>query len=325
MKIIKDTFKYISIGGLVIICSFLCQCSNNNQSKSNDRSDYVQRAREQDSLRIAHYQDSVEKARLMTIAQKEKEEAERVKADQERKKQEEAKRVEERRVAEEQAKRVAEEKKKYVGTLSGHEYIDLGLSALWATCNVGASSPSEYGSYFAWGETNAKWDFENTYTLNDSPNIGKDISETKYDVATVNWGNDWCMPTKSQWEELITKCNWEWTTHGNHKGWKITGPSGQSIFLPAAGWYLGKYGNTIAEKYCKYWSSTLSYEYSFDAYAYDGQDRDMEGYDTEYGMPIRPVVSSLARRLIRLRAEKESYNTLVSDEAKKTAPTFGLR
>ena len=64
---------------------------------------------------------------------------------------------------------------------------------------------------------------------------------------------------------------------------------------------------------------------AFDAYAYDGQDRDMEGYSTEYGMPIRPVVSSLAKRLIRLRAEKESYNTLVSDEAKKSAPTFGLR
>ena len=84
----------------------------------------MQRAREQDSLRIAHYQDSVEKARLATIAQKEKEEAERVKAEQEHKKQEEAKRVEERRAAEEQAKRVAAEKKKYPGTLSGHEYVD---------------------------------------------------------------------------------------------------------------------------------------------------------------------------------------------------------
>lgn len=310
---------------LLMVCVILCQCSNNNQSKGNNRSDYVQRAREQDSLRIAHYQDSVEKARLATIAQKEKEEAERVKAEQEHKKQEEAKRVEERRAAEEQAKRVAAEKKKYTGTLSGHEYVDLGLSTWWATCNVGASTPSEYGNYYAWGETTAKWDFENTYTLNLSPNIGKDISGTKYDAATISWGNDWCMPTKSQWDELITKCNWEWTTSNNHKGWKITGPSGQSIFLPAAGWYLGKYGNSISEKYCKYWSSTLSYEYSFDAYAYDGQDRDMEGYSTQYGMTVRPVVSSTAKRLVRLRAEKESYDALVSDEAKKTAPTFGLR
>lgn len=310
---------------ILLSCLLLCQCSNNNQSKSNDRSDYVQRARKQDSLRIAHYQDSVEKASLTVIAQKEKEEAERVKAEQERKKQEEAKRVEERRVAEEQAKRVAEEKKKYTGTLSGHEYVDLGLSAWWATCNVGASSPSEYGSYFAWGETTSKWDFENTYTLNDSPNIGKDISGTKYDAANVNWGNDWCMPTKSQWEELISKCSWEWTTQSNHKGWKITGPSGQSIFLPAAGWYLGKYGNTIAETYCKYWSSTLSYEYSFNAYAYDGQDRDMDDYATDYGMTIRPVVSSSGKKLAKIDKQLQSYDELVSEEAKKAAPTFGLR
>lgn len=95
MKIIKDTFKYISIGGLVFICSFLCQCSNNNQSKDNDRRDYVQRAREQDSLRIAHHQDSLEKAEQFAIAQREREELLRTQAEQEaieRKQQEEANR-----------------------------------------------------------------------------------------------------------------------------------------------------------------------------------------------------------------------------------------
>lgn len=95
MKIIKDTFKYISIGGLVIICSFLCQCSNNNQSKDNDRRDYVQRAREQDSLRIAHHQDSLEKAEQFAVAQREREELLRTQAEQEaieRKQQEEANR-----------------------------------------------------------------------------------------------------------------------------------------------------------------------------------------------------------------------------------------
>lgn len=89
---------------LLMVCVILCQCSNNNQSKGNNRSDYVQRAREQDSLRIAHYQDSVEKARLATIAQKEKEEAERVKAEQEHKKQEEAKKAEETRIITEKKK-----------------------------------------------------------------------------------------------------------------------------------------------------------------------------------------------------------------------------
>ena len=145
---------YIITVLIILSCLLLCQCSNNNQSKGNDRSDYVQRAREQDSLRIAHYQDSVEKARLATIAQKEKEEAERIKAEQERKKQEEAKKVEERRVAEEKAKkeaaakRIAEDKLKANGSIQGHEYVDLGISTLWATCNIGASRPDEYGKYF---------------------------------------------------------------------------------------------------------------------------------------------------------------------------------
>lgn len=85
--------KYIFLILHLLCCIFLCQCSNNNQSKDNDRSDYVQRAREQDSLRIAHYQDSVEKVRLATIAQKEREEQLKMQAEQEaieRKRQEEA-------------------------------------------------------------------------------------------------------------------------------------------------------------------------------------------------------------------------------------------
>lgn len=99
----KDTPLKFSV--LLLCCILLCKCSNNNQSKDNDRSDYVQRAREQDSLRIAHHQDSLAKAEQLAVAQREKEEAEQVKAEQERKKQEEAKRVEERRIAEEKAKK----------------------------------------------------------------------------------------------------------------------------------------------------------------------------------------------------------------------------
>ena len=149
----------------------------------------MQRAREQDSLRIAHYRDSVEKARLAAIAQNEKEEAERSKAEQERKKQEEAKRVEERRIAEEKAKkeaevkRIAEEKAKASGIIQGHEYVDLGLSVLWATCNIGASYPFERGDYFSWGEVETKSNFSHekyTYDNMAVRNMRKNISNSYY-------------------------------------------------------------------------------------------------------------------------------------------------
>lgn len=100
----QNNSKFIFLILSLLCCIFLCQCSNNNQSKDNDGSDYVQRVREQDSLRIAHYQDSIEKTRLAAIAQKEKEEAERTKDEQERKKQEKAKKAEETRTITEKKK-----------------------------------------------------------------------------------------------------------------------------------------------------------------------------------------------------------------------------
>mgnify|MGYP003305975308 CR=1 FL=1 len=209
------------------------------------------------------------------------------------------------------------------GSISNHEYVDLGLSVLWATCNIGAAAPYEFGNYYAWGETVAKNNFHQNYSFGTSPNIGKDISGTKYDAAKANWGDDWCMPTKAHWEELISKCSWEWTTMGNHNGYKVTGPSGKSIFLPAAGWYLGHLGNNFKDKSCHYWSSFLSDEYSFDAYSLNGKNT--YPCSVEYGLPIRPILSPMSARLKRLRAEKESYDTLVGEEAKNSAPTFGIR
>ena len=131
------------------------------------------------------------------------------------------------------------------------------------------------------------------------------------------------MPTKSQWEELITKCKWEETTLNNYKGWKITGPSGQSIFLPAAAWYLGSLGKCNPGT-LKYWTSTLSDEYTFNAYALDSPTS-IEDHSVQYGLPIRPVLSELANRLINLRAAEESIKTIVSDEAENSVPTFRIR
>lgn len=312
---------------LILLSSLLlCQCSNHNQSKSNDRSDYVQRAREQDSLRIAHYQDSVEKARLAAIAQKEKEEAERVKVEQERKKQEEAKRAEERRVAEERAKkeaevrRIAEEKAKASGIIQGHEYVDLGLSVLWATCNIGASYPFERGDYFSWGEVETKSNFSHEnykYDKMDVRNIGKNISSSSYDAATKKWGKNWRIPTLVEMKELINNCLWEKTTLQGCKGYKITGKNGKYIFLPATGMDLGPGYGLIGADACKYWTATLSEEYDFNAYCLSWNE--IDDPSRAYGLCIRPVSNiSNAKQTV-------SYDDLVSDEAKNSAPTFGLR
>lgn len=156
---------------------------------------------------------------------------------------------------------------------NGYEWVDLGLSVKWATCNVGATKPEEYGNYYAWGETEPK----TTYTLSTYKWCnGSDDTFTKYctksyygtvdnkvvleladDAARANWGGAWRMPTDSEWYELIDDCTLTWTTLNDVNGYNVEGPNGNSIFLPAAGYYsnihlynAGSYGN--------YWSSSLS-------------------------------------------------------------------
>ena len=130
--------------------------------------------------------------------------------------------------------------------------VDLGLSVKWACCNVGTKSPEGYGGYYAWGETEEKSDYhwityiwstykydkdgDGNYDYGDGyHNIGSNISGTSYDVAHVKWGGSWRMPTLSEIQELCDRCSWEWTTVNGVNGQKVTGPNGNSIFLPAAG------------------------------------------------------------------------------------------
>ncbi len=123
------------------------------------------------------------------------------------------------------------------GIINGHEYVDLGLPSglKWATCNVGAFIPEEYGAYFAWGETGTKSD----YTEHNSITYGKTMSDisgnAKYDVATANWGGTWRMPTSTEIDELINNCIWAWTHLNGVNGYKVIGKTGNYIFLPAAG------------------------------------------------------------------------------------------
>lgn len=187
--------------------------------------------------------------------------------------------------------------------MNGHEYVDLGLPSgvKWATCNVGATSPEEYGDYFAWGETegymSGKKEFaENTYrwymstTSKDSEEFeittmgyNKYVEKTKAsvqgyngfyddktvldledDAAHVNWGGNWRMPTFAEQTELRNSCKWNWVSINGKNGYKIIGPNGNYIFLPAAGYrrtssyYVGTWGS--------YWSSSLYTSNSCNAY-----------------------------------------------------------
>lgn len=118
-------------------------------------------------------------------------------------------------------------------------YVDLGLSVMWATCNVGASTPSEYGDYFAWGEIEPKDTYTEANSITYMKEIGKVISgDPQYDAATAVLGSGWRMPTYDDMNELCTQCTWEWTVVDGSQGYTVTGPNGNSIFLPAAGRYV---------------------------------------------------------------------------------------
>lgn len=178
------------------------------------------------------------------------------------------------------------------GMERGHEWVDLGLPSgvKWATCNVGASSPWDYGYYFAWGETSTK----STYTEENSKtykrNMGDISGNPNYDAARANWGGSWRMPTKKECEELKTKCKWTWTTSGGNKGYKVVGPNGNSIFLPAAGF---RDGTSLyrAGAYGSYWSSTPGGDVTPGAYYlyFIGGNQSVHWEYRKYGQSVRPV------------------------------------
>ncbi|MBQ0061503.1 MAG: hypothetical protein KBT15_07010 [Bacteroidales bacterium] len=154
------------------------------------------------------------------------------------------------------------------GNINGYEWVDLGLSVKWATCNVGADKPEDYGGYYAWGETTTKsrYDWDNCFDCLDdcgeSWSVYKIGGKTKiepnsgHDTARQNWGGSWRMPTIKELEELNSKCIWKWTSKGGHNGYVVTGPNGKSIFLPAAGFRYSTLSGYMSED-GYYWSGTL--------------------------------------------------------------------
>ena len=155
-----------------------------------------------------------------------------------------------------------------LNTHYGHEFVDLGLSVKWATCNIGAKTPEEYGDYFAWGETSPKSNYEwyNLKYCNDNNgdsfskyNISdnRTVLELNDDAAHVNWGGNWRMPTDSNFHELLDKCTLELTCMNNILGFKVTSKmNDKSIFFPFTEWHAAtKWRDAGMHGY--YWSSSL--------------------------------------------------------------------
>lgn len=192
--------------------------------------------------------------------------------------------------------------KKLTGMVDGHEAVDLGLSVKWATCNYGASSSYGYGNYYAWGETTMRnsyyrdtYKYYNSRTDRDN-DLMNTIQGSKYDVAK-NWGSNWRMPSKSEYEELLNKCSWKWATMSGVNGYIIISSNGMSIFLPANGEYSGTEKGAKAGIWGEYWTGTFKNTTDFYSHAYaltfTQSKKNIDGYYRYVGLAIRPVTTSI--------------------------------
>lgn len=179
---------------------------------------------------------------------------------------------------------------------NGHEYIDLGLPSglLWATCNVGATAPEAYGNYYAWGDVKTK----SSYTSSNYSTYNLEITDisgnAQYDAATANWGGDWRMPTKDEVNELRNNCTWTWTTQNSVNGYNVEGPNGNSIFLPAAGYYSYQSFKDAGTRGFYWTSSDYINDFGIDNYAVSltikSTSYNNGGNDRGNGRSVRPVI-----------------------------------
>lgn len=176
-----------------------------------------------------------------------------------------------------------------------HEFVDLGLPSglKWASCNIGANEPYEYGSYYAWGEISTKSSYYSNNSQTNGKNMGDVSGDPSYDAARANWGGSWRMPTMGEMEELLDKCIWQWTTQSGICGYKVTGPNGNSIFFPAAGECNDAEGTSLhlVGKNGYYWTSTPDESSTRDARGLNfGSNFYRVGRDDRYfGRTVRPV------------------------------------
>ena len=199
-----------------------------------------------------------------------------------------------------------------IGIENGYAWIDLGLPSgiKWASCNVGAEKPEDYGNYYAWGEVlpndyyswatykyaNGNYNKLTKYCNNASYGDNgftdnKTTLDPEDDAAHVNWGGSWRMPTDAEWRELREQCDWTWTTQNGINGYRVTSKTNSnSIFLPAAGYRYDTYLNSVG---CRgyYWSSSLLENDPGNAWYLSFYSGDMGGryYYRNYGQSVRPV------------------------------------
>ena len=200
----------------------------------------------------------------------------------------------------------------YVPAPADVQAVDLGLPSgiKWASCNIGAEKPEDYGNYYAWGEVLPKEDYSwatykyangngnkftkycNNASFGDNGfTDNKTTLDTDDDAARANWGGSWRMPTNAEWEELIANCTWNWTTQNGIKGYQITGKkNSNSIFLPAAGCRNGT-GLYDVGSDGVYWSSSLYVNYPVYAWRLGFYSGDVyRNYvHRRHGQCVRPV------------------------------------
>ena len=191
---------------------------------------------------------------------------------------------------------------------SEHQAVDLGLPSglLWATTNIGSSVQEECGEYYAWGEVEPKYYYKHDnyahciYTVAAWEDLGDICGSSTYDVARKLWGGRWSMPSSEDFEILASQCVWNWTTINSVKGYKITGPNGNSIFLPSAGLRYTT-GTAYVNDSGMYWTGTQhAGEYQDRAfYLWFGYDEGNHknyispgnsAYDRSYAASVRPVI-----------------------------------
>lgn len=221
-----------------------------------------------------------------------------------------------------------------------YEYVDLGLSVLWGTYNIGATIPEEYGDYYAWGEVEPKEDYSwatykwcdggsasnltkyNTSNLYGASVDRKTVLEPEDDVASVLRGPKWRIPTSAEWEELRANCNWTRTTENDVAGYRISSRINEySIFIPFAGYQSGT-NKREASEYGRYWSSSigtgnpcnasLMYHHTWGGY-YITEDARCFGYS------VRPVMDFDFVAVESITLNKEKARLIVGRTLELTA------
>ena len=198
------------------------------------------------------------------------------------------------------------------------EAVNLGLSVKWASYNIGATSPSEYGKLYGWGDPTGNL---TTETLDDYPsgNPPASICGTEYDIATANWGSNWRMPTQSEFEELASNCDWEWTEMDGINGMKVTGLNGNSIFLPAGASRTGEtISNQVGQRGC-YWSGTLwEGNSNFASYLYFYSNADnvqpVRSNRRYIGMSVRAVANDGNAGIRDIEISDNDFSILIYDK-----------